>query len=239
MRLALPLSLLVVTACSAGDSNESVETTGDETGEQALTSNEKSAFEFFVNKGLTKAQAAGIVGNLIQESSMIPTIKQYGGGPGRGIAQWSAGGRWDTSYHDNVVWFANTRGQSPWSLQTQLEFIWYELTTHGYGFSELKSAGNVTDATIAFQDHYEICGQCAQSTRIKFAEQALAAYGGGGGGGSGGGGSFSCYSPTLGKTVPVHSCVQSKYDSVWYKCHRGSWVSPSSDSAACEAKYPL
>ena len=41
-------------------------------------------------------QAAGIIGNLDQESGMDPTISQYDGGPGRGIAQWSTGGRWDT-----------------------------------------------------------------------------------------------------------------------------------------------
>jgi hypothetical protein len=144
---------------------------------QALFSNDKAAFDFFVAKGLTNFQSAGIVGNLDQESGVDPTIAQYGGGPGRGIAQWSVGGRWDTSTNDNVQWYAGQRGESATSLNLQLEFIWYELTTFGYGFSQLKASTNVTDATVAFQDYYEICGACAQSTRVAYAQAVLNAYG--------------------------------------------------------------
>jgi hypothetical protein len=93
------------------------------------TTNNETAFDYFVSQGLSYDQAAGIVGNLDQESSMDPTISQYGGGPGRGIAQWSAGGRWDTDPEDNVLWYASRVGQSAESLQLQLEFVWYELTT--------------------------------------------------------------------------------------------------------------
>src|SRR6478609_5553836 len=64
--------------------------------------NDKPAFDFFVAKGLTNFQAAGIVGNLDQESGVNPASVQAGG-PGRGIAQWSVGGRWDTSSNDNVL----------------------------------------------------------------------------------------------------------------------------------------
>jgi len=41
---------------------------------------------------------------------VIPTAVQYGGGPGRGIAQWSVGGRWDSSHNDNMTWYANAHG---------------------------------------------------------------------------------------------------------------------------------
>jgi Synergist-CTERM protein sorting domain-containing protein len=144
---------------------------------EALYANDKAAFEFFVQKGLTNFQSAGIVGNLDQESGVNPASVQYGGGPGRGIAQWSVGGRWDTSSKDNVKWYAAQKGQSATSLNLQLEFIWYELTTFGYGFSQLKATTNVTDATVVFQDKYEICGTCVQSTRIADAKAVLAAYG--------------------------------------------------------------
>jgi hypothetical protein len=60
------------------------------------------AFDFFRHKGLSKSQAAGIVGNLQQESSVDPTADQAGG-PGRGIAQWGVGGRWDSSPRDNLM----------------------------------------------------------------------------------------------------------------------------------------
>ena len=80
--------------------------------EAALSSNEHTAFNFFVSKGLTKTQSAGIIGNLMQESSVIPSAVEYGGGPGRGIAQWSVGGRWDTDHDDNVTWYASAHGES-------------------------------------------------------------------------------------------------------------------------------
>jgi MYXO-CTERM domain-containing protein len=145
--------------------------------ESALTANDKTAYDYFVGKGLTSFQAAGIVGNLIQESNVVPTAVQQGG-PGRGIAQWSVGGRWDTSSNDNAVWYANKKGQSVWSLSLQLDFIWYELQTFsGYGLSPLKKTTNVTDATVVFQDDFEGCGNCQQSTRVSYAKQVLAAYG--------------------------------------------------------------
>ena len=149
--------------------------------EEAVTpltafANDKTAYEFFVGKGLTNFQSAGIVGNLDQESGVDPTAVQFGGGPGRGIAQWSVGGRWDTS-NPNAVSYASSKGESVWSLTLQLEFIWYELTTVGYGYSALKATTNVTDATVTFMDKYEICGTCDSTNRINYAKSVLAAYG--------------------------------------------------------------
>ena len=145
--------------------------------EAALFGNDQAAYDFFVGKGLTSFQAAGIVGNLDQESGVSPTAAQQGG-PGRGIAQWSTGGRWDTDSGDNAVWYAGKQGLSVWSLQLQLEFIWYELQTFSYyGLAALKATTNVTDATVAFETDFEGCGTCAQSTRISYAKSVLAAYG--------------------------------------------------------------
>ena len=197
--------------------------------EFALSSTEHTAFNFFVSKGLTKVQSAGIVGNLMQESNVQPTAVEYGGGPGRGIAQWSVGGRWNASYHDNVTWYAAAHGLSRWSLTAQLDFIWYELTTFGYGLSTLRAA------TIAFQDRYEICGTCDSTQRIHYAQQVLATFGGGGGGGGGAG----CYSHTLGREEPDNACVQSRSDGLWYQCANGSWVDRWTDPAACNGIHPL
>ncbi len=145
--------------------------------EQASTfANDHAAFTFFVGKGLTNFQAAGIVGNLDQESGVNPSSVQSGG-PGRGIAQWSVGGRWDSSAGDNATAYAAQQNESVHSLNLQLEFIWYELTVHGYGFAQLKATTNVTDATIAFMAKYEICGNCISSQRVSYAKAVLAAYG--------------------------------------------------------------
>ncbi|MEO7113152.1 MAG: phage tail tip lysozyme [Polyangiaceae bacterium] len=107
-----------------------------------------------------------------------PTAVEYGGGPGRGIAQWSEGGRWNADRGDNAVSYASSHDESVWSLSTQLNFIWFELETFGgYGLGRLRSSNNATDATIAFQDDFEGCGTCDESNRIRFAAAVLKAYG--------------------------------------------------------------
>ena len=107
-----PKSLLAVAAVLAmgiaatgcvGAPDDSAESSASNA--DPLSGAEKTAYEFFVAKGLKNYEAAGIVGNLIQESSVNPTVSQFGGGPGRGIAQWSAGGRWDHDSGDNAVWY--------------------------------------------------------------------------------------------------------------------------------------
>jgi MYXO-CTERM domain-containing protein len=183
------------------------ESTG-ETSEAVGFANDEAAFDYFLGKGLTNFQAAGIVGNLDQESGVDPTAAQAGG-PGRGIAQWSVGGRWDTDANDNATWYAGQQGQSVDSLQLQLDFIWYELTTFsGYGLAALKASTDVTAATIAFQNDFEGCGTCDQSTRIAYAQGVLSAYGndtadGGGSGSDAGSGATPCTVPGVGTGVCI------------------------------------
>jgi MYXO-CTERM domain-containing protein len=162
----------VLCACGGLPSDSSWSSTGS-----ALFANDQAAYEFFINKGLTCEQSAGIVGNLDQESGVDPTALQYGGGPGRGIAQWSAGGRWDTTPNDNAVWYAGQMGENVWSLQLQLEFIWYELPS--YGFSNLQAATTVDAATVAFEEDFEICcpSACNTSGRESYAQGVLSAVG--------------------------------------------------------------
>lgn len=210
--------------------------------EAALANNERTAFNFFVAKGLTKIQAAGVVGNLMQESSVRPTAVQLGGGPGRGIAQWSVGGRWNTG-RNNVVSFAAARGADRWALQTQLDFIWHELATvGGFGLPELRAATTITAAVRAFQNKYEICGTCEQGKRVQYAEQTLAKYGGGTGTPdptTPPPSSSTCYSGTLQRDMPENACVESVFDGLWYQCSSGQWVDRWSDPDACNGEYPL
>lgn len=178
---AFVASSSLLAGCSASDQQESTDDTADLSDQEAdalaKTSANQTAYDFFVRKGLKSFQAAGIVGNLDQESGMSPTIAEYGGGPGRGIAQWSVGGRWDSDRNDNVRSFASSQGTSRWSLTTQLDFIWYELTNFDYGYKQLRASTDVTDATIVFQDRYEECGTCASRKRIAYAKAVLRAYG--------------------------------------------------------------
>jgi MYXO-CTERM domain-containing protein len=189
-----------IAGCGAGPG----ESTG-ETSEAVNFANDKAAFDYFLGKGLASFQAAGIVGNLDQESGVDPLAVQSGG-PGRGIAQWSVGGRWDTDPNDNATAYAAQQGQSVDSLQLQLDFIWYELTTiSGYGLAALKASTDVTSATIAFQNDFEGCGTCDQATRIAYAQNVLSLYGSDSGdsGGDAGSGAPSCTVPGVGTGVCI------------------------------------
>jgi len=226
---------VLASALASGCASDDGSTDDTSMSEAALSNSEQTAFNFFVSKGLTKIQAAGVIGNLMQESSVNPAAIEFGGGPGRGIAQWSVGGRWNTTHNDNATSFASSRGLSRGALSTQLSFIWYELTTFsGYGLASLRAATTVTQAVKAFQDKFEICGTCDSARRITFAQQALSAYGS-----STGNNGAGCFSNTLGKEMPDNACVQSKSDKLWYQCANGSWVDRFTDPEACNGVHPL
>jgi hypothetical protein len=143
--------------------------------------NDRTAFNYFKSKGLTDEQAAGIVGNFDHESYMNPAQHQIGGGPGRGIGQWSVGDRWNATPGDNVADFAKKEGKSPTSLEAQLDFTWYELNkSPAYGLSQLRSATTVEQATTVFQNRFERPNKAMAGTadRIAHAKAALAAFGG-------------------------------------------------------------
>lgn len=176
---SIVLLAFVAFACALASCSDAPPTEGPiGTNRAELFANDKACYTYFVGKGLTPFQSAGIVGNLDQESGADPTAVQPGG-PGRGIAQWSTGGRWDTSSGDNLAAYASSHGGvSVWGLGVQLDFIWYELTTFpGYGLAALKATTNVTDATTVFMSKFEICGTCASTNRINYAKAVLAAYG--------------------------------------------------------------
>lgn len=95
---------------------------------------EQQAYNYFISQGLSATQAASIVGNLMVESSMNPTVIQTGGntddpstvtGPkvGWGIAQWTPG--------DKVLTEAQQYGVTTpiYELGTQLTIVWDELNS--------------------------------------------------------------------------------------------------------------
>jgi hypothetical protein len=178
LRLLAPLLALSFSVFAMGCAADAQTPTDEGTADSELTSvNEKTAFEFFVAKGLTEIQAAAIVGNLQQESSVNPGSVQPGG-PGRGIAQWSNGARWNHTSGDNVAWYANREGESALSLNLQLAFIWYELETFSqYGLSALRHSSSINTATLVFMRDFEACGACNATRRESYARAVLAAYG--------------------------------------------------------------
>lgn len=154
----------------------SPDTTGD-VGE-LKGSNPKIAFEFFVAQGYTPFQAAGIVGNLMQESGVNPRSHQNDGGPGRGIAQWSVDGRWA----DLLDWAARQKPtKDPLVLMTQLEYIMYEskhVAPWDKTWPAVRATATIERATEEFEDKFEKAGQPNMPRRITFARQILLRYGG-------------------------------------------------------------
>ncbi len=173
--LSLALALGSLGACSsAGSSGEPY---GESAAADTTFPNDRAAYEFFVGKGLTGPQAAGIVGNFDVESGDEPTAVESDGG-GRGLAQWLAGGRWDTTAGDNAATYARQQGESLESLQLQLEFTWFELSTFSdYGLARLKAATSVSAATKAFTSGFEGCSTCDETARIADAQAVLDAFG--------------------------------------------------------------
>lgn len=142
-----------------------------EGGGAGLTDNASTAMEYFVGKGLTPAQAAGIVGNLQREAG--PNIDHTisgDGGRAYGIAQWND--QWSPDRVANFQTVIGTPLRSS-SFQQQLDFIWWELTgtpsvttptTDGRArkaYTKIKAidTGNGLadsyDAAIIFEDDYE------------------------------------------------------------------------------------
>jgi hypothetical protein len=166
-------SATTVTATSSDQPSSCCVNADEASGPLSGSDNEEKAFNFLTqNKGLTGAQAAGLIGNLMQESGMDPHAVQAGG-PGRGIVQWSVGDRWDT-----LVAYAGKQGRDPWALETQLDFMWKELTGsyRTTTLEPLQKAATVEAATLIVQDHYEICGDCQTANRLKFANAAYNLY---------------------------------------------------------------
>ena len=132
--------------------------------------------KFFINKGLTKDQAKGIVGNILHESGGRSDILEggkrgeltVGSGKGYGLAQWT-----DKSRQQGLANFAKSRGTKTSDINTQLEYIWHELnTTESKALAELKKTNNVKDATSAIMNYYERPGVKALQSRLELAIKA-------------------------------------------------------------------
>lgn len=113
--------------------------------------NSEKIWNYFKKQGFSDAGAAGIMANLYHESGYDPSIKQIGGGPGRGLAQWE-GPRWVA-----LQKFAKDRNK-PWTdMQTQLDFIMHEMkSNHDSSFVEyFKNSTSAYDSAANFENVFE------------------------------------------------------------------------------------
>ena len=101
---------------------------------------------YFINKGLTRIQAKGIYGNLMQESGGNIQAISSDGHDSYGLAQWT-GPRKQKLFE--------MYGPNP-TIEQQLDFLWWELNnTHKDALRALKQAKTVYDATKIFMDKFE------------------------------------------------------------------------------------
>jgi LysM repeat protein len=114
-----------------------------------VAGNAMQAIKFFMSKGLTRAQAAGIAGNLLHESGFRPTAVGDSG-TSFGIAQWHNG------RGDAMKSWTRAHGYSTTSFKGQLEYLWHELN-HGesYALGKLRATRSAYDAGMAFCRYFE------------------------------------------------------------------------------------
>jgi hypothetical protein len=122
--------------------------------------------------GLTKAQAAGVVGNFLQESATLNPGQGGDNGHALGIAQWNGPRK------HGLFQFAKEHGGNATSLDTQLQYLKHELT-HGESKSlaALKRTSTPEQAALTFQRTFERAGNPMNGNRVRNARMAYNRYG--------------------------------------------------------------
>lgn len=101
---------------------------------------------FFMNKGLTKNQAKGIYGNIMQESGGKHNIVSRDGHNSYGLAQWTG---------TRKARLFSKYGTNP-TVNQQLEYLWDELnSTEKSALNALRNTSTVADATKVFMQKFE------------------------------------------------------------------------------------
>lgn len=140
------------------------------------SANEGTIWNFLKRKGLNDFAVAGIMGNLYAESGLKPTnlqnnyekslgytddtytkavdlgeydkfVTDYAG---YGLAQWTYYTR-----KQNLLKYAKSVGKSVGDLDTQLEFLWKELSSYAAVMNVLKGATSVLEASNVFLIKFE------------------------------------------------------------------------------------
>lgn len=115
-----------------------------------VNNNAKTAYDYLVKShNLPPHIAAGIVGNLYQESGVDPTRKQNDGGPGRGIAQWGVNDRWK-----GLQTWASANKKDPNDLHTQLDYILIEPGQES-AIKRTMATKDPIDAAMTFGKYFE------------------------------------------------------------------------------------
>jgi hypothetical protein len=125
--------------------------------------------------GLTKEQAAGVVGNLMHESGGFGSLQEInplvpGSQGGYGYAQWTGPRR------DSFESYVADKGLDPTSYEANYGFLKHELDTDPYErrqFMTVKGAQTAEDAARLISENYLRPGIPHMPARLAFANQAL------------------------------------------------------------------
>lgn len=160
--------------CSDIRGAESIQLAGDD--------NEQKILNFFMQKGLTLAQAAGIVGNMMVESGLKPNIREGGrevdenyvpeNGVGFGLVQWTFDAR-----QKPLAEHIKGLGVPITDLGGQLSFVWEELNGNWLStLNKLRATEDPLEAAILVHNEYEISAQSADQVRATRGKNAQSVY---------------------------------------------------------------
>lgn len=122
--------------------------------------------------GLSKEEAAVVLGNLGHESAGFTAFEEGGNGPGRGWAQWTDPGRKRRFFE-----YARQRGLDPKSDEANYGFLRWELqNTHKSSIDALKNGRTTEEKMYAFEDKFEGARVKAYGSRNKYMRDALKAF---------------------------------------------------------------
>ena len=133
------------------------------------TTDWETVMDYLIEKGLSQAGAAGIAGNIRHESNFKPDI--YGDkGTSVGIVQWHA------SRMTGLFNFAKQKGVEPLSIDTQLEYLWWDLTKNYGGLAQ--SLKNATDPAAAAEEFAKVFERptVISPKRMEYAQQYMEQY---------------------------------------------------------------
>ncbi len=137
-------------------------------GKRNSEANKQQIWGFLKSKGLSDIAAAGVLGNMDQESGgFMPDAENWLDPPCIGIIQWCFERR------DNLITYAKEK-VTEWScLGTQLEFMWHEVTETAEGavMVNLKAAKTPSEAANIWAREYERPGASEYAGRAEKAEK--------------------------------------------------------------------
>ncbi|EHH1613813.1 peptidoglycan DD-metalloendopeptidase family protein [Enterococcus faecalis] len=134
---------------------------------ELTTEKEKNAWavwQFLKSKGYSEQAAAGILGNMDQESGIMPDIDEGGGGPGYGLVQWTSpiAGESGRAYVQRLLAQAGISGDYR-NITTQLKLLDWHMhngqyipsAAYPYSVTEFKALTDIGTATMAFEANFE------------------------------------------------------------------------------------